>query len=419
MPAPTFPTTPRPEELARPVVQAYERAVDELLINIARNFNVNDADLGTQAWRFRQLAKLGQLTRENIKIIAKATGQNEALITEALTRAAIIALDDVEPSLREAARLGLLSPPAESGGLAYATPRMQGVLDDFNRQAVDKLNLVNTTMLQSSLDAYTQGISNIVMNAERMAFAQGELNLATAKTLLGTEARHTAVRTAIKRMTDAGITGFYDRAGRKWSAEAYVNMDVGTTMHNAYIQAAATRNEDYGNDLVYAGIKRVSRPLCYPWQGKVLSMNNRSGVVLDLNDNPLQVYPISQTTYGEPAGLWGINCGHSYNVFIAGLSIIRGEVPDKDENDALYALTQEQRRLEREVRYAKRDAAIADATGDKEAFDAAALRVKQKQANLNAFLKENDLNASVYRTQVVGYNRSVSAKATAATRAST
>ncbi len=40
-------------------------------------------------------------------------------------------------------------------------------------------------------------------------------------------------------------------------------------------------------------------------------------------------------------------------------------------------------------------------------FDAAALRVKQKQSDLSAFLKENGLSASVYRTQVVGYNRDV------------
>ncbi len=199
----------------------------------------------------------------------------------------------------------------------------------------------------------------------------------------------------------------------KRQAEAYVNMDVGTTMHNAYVQSAMSRNVDYGNDLVYPGIKRVSRPLCYPWQDKVLSTTNRSGVVTDLNDSPIQVYLIDSTSYGEPAGIWGINCGHSCNVFIPGLSIIRGEVPDKEKNDELYALTQEQRRLEREVRYAKRNAAMADATGDKEAFDAAALRVKRKQADLSAFLKENDLNASVYRSQVVGYNRSVSNAVTA------
>lgn len=376
---------------------------------------MNDADLGSQAWRFRMLAKMGQLTKENIRIIARATGQNENLIAEALTRAALVAIDGVEPSLREAARRGLLSSPVDNG-LPVASYRVQTVLQELQIQAVDKLNLVNTTMLQSSLDAYNAGISSIMMDADRVRFSQEQLNLATTKTALGTEDRHTAVRTAIKRMSDKGITGFYDRAGRQWSAEAYVNMDVGTTMHNAYVQSAMSRNVDYGNDLVYPGIKRVSRPLCYPWQGKVLSTTNRSGVVTDLNDSPIQVYPIDSTSYGEPAGIWGINCGHSCNVFIPSLSIIRGEVPDKDENDELYALTQEQRRLEREVRYAKRDAAMADATGDKEAFDAAALRVKQKQSDLSAFLKENGLNASAYRSQVVAYNKDVAARVNAVAR---
>ncbi|MCQ5042131.1 phage minor capsid protein, partial [Akkermansia muciniphila] len=44
-------------------------------------------------------------------------------------------------------------------------------------------------------------------------------------------------------------TAFIDKAGRKWTAEAYANMYVRTNVHNLSIDTVVKRNEDYGNDL--------------------------------------------------------------------------------------------------------------------------------------------------------------------------
>lgn len=113
----------------------------------------------------------------------------------------------------------------------------------------------------------------------------------------------------------------------------------------------------------------------------------------------MHAYAASETTYGEPDGIYGINCHHGpMNVFIPGVSYVRfaGTAPDRETNDRLYQLTQEQRRLEREVRYAKRKAAMYNAAGDREAFEKAALKVKQKNAQLKAFVKEQ--TARAYRS---------------------
>ena len=84
----------------------------------------------------------------------------------------------------------------------------------------------------------------------------------------------------------------------------------------------------------------------------------------DLDGNRVEIIPISSTSYGEPAGLYGINCGHvPPNVFIPGLGKVRGEVPDEAENNARYAESQEQRGLERRIRYAKREVATLEAAG--------------------------------------------------------
>lgn len=61
----------------------------------------------------------------------------------------------------------------------------------------------------------------------------------------------------------------------------------------------------------------------------------------------------------------------------------------------------------RQVRYAKRDAAAAKVSNDAEMFDRNALRVKDKQAQLEDYARSVGLPADLARAQVVGYNRSV------------
>ena len=114
---------------------------------------------------------------------------------------------------------------------------------------------------------------------------------------------------------------------------------------------------------------------------------------------------IYSTSYGKPAGLFGINCGHYPEPMIPGVSIPteQDDKESKEENDRIYAESQEQRALERRVRYAKREAAMYDAAGDKEAFTTASQKVKNAQADYNAFCKETGRKKWLDRTQVYGY----------------
>lgn len=405
------PHRPPVEIFADPITKVYSDIVDQLLVNIARKFNVTDKTVGSTEWQFQQLAKMGQLTKENLAIIATMTGQNVELMQEALERSAMAALDEIEPQFAEAVKKGFLHDAPMSDGV-------KSVLTAYQSQAIDKLNLVNTTMLQSSQAAFKKAVSSTgiytqqFMNEEQAKVAQQALNTATGSVATGAESRTAAVRKALKEMSDAGITGFVDKSGKQWSAEAYVNMDVRTTTGNVATEAAFARNRDYGNDLIWWPILATARPGCYPYQGKVCSTSGRSGTVEDLDGNTVSFIPLSSTTYGEPAGIGGINCHHKPpNIFIPGFSKVRGTVPPESVNDKRYEVSQKQRQLEREVRYAKRDAAIADATKDKELFADQSRRVKAAQAKMNAFVDKNGLTVRPDRTQVPQYNKSVAAKA--------
>lgn len=177
------------------------------------------------------------------------------------------------------------------------------------------------------------------------------------------------------------------------------------------------RQEDYGVEIFRVSRHSGARPLCYPYQGRYFSWNNTSGTFTDGEGKRHRYSSLSSTSYGKPAGLFGINCGHHPITVIPGVSIPRDRTEqDKEANDKAYAESQEQRRLEREIRYAKQKAAMLDAAGDKEGFAKEAVKVRQKQADYNAFCKQTGRTKRLDRTQIYDYNRSVSAKATAATR---
>ena len=91
-------------------------------------------------------------------------------------------------------------------------------------------------------------------------------------------------------------------------------------------------------------------------------------------------------------------------------------VQGKEDNEKEYRESQQQRALEREVREAKRKAAAYNAAGLDEAFSEQSLQVKQKQAAYDAFCKETGRTRRLDRTQVYGYNKSISGKVTVTNR---
>ena len=390
------------DKLAAPLVQVYEEVTDQILENIARHFNTGKA-LPTIDWQMRKLAEMGQLRQENIRIIARKTKQNPELIRIALENAAGQALKHAEPELKEAVRRGYL----HDGGPLEASKGVERVFISYQQQAEDTANLVNTVMLDSGMQSYRRVVSDVVqyeqaaMAVTQADAAQNILNAETGKVLTGVSSRQEALRRAIKRMADNGLTGFVDRGGHNWQPETYINMDIRSTCGNVATEAVFARNEDYGNDLFWVTVKATARPLCYPWQGKVISRNDRSGYVEDLDGSRVEIIPISSTSYGEPAGLYGINCGHvPPNVFIPGLGKVRGEIPNEAENNARYAESQEQRGLERRIRYAKREAATLEAAG----LDAADAKekVKAAQADMRAFINRTGRTRRSDREQIGG-----------------
>lgn len=374
-------------ELAEECSDVLSAMEDDLLENIAEYLSEGRTDIPTSQWKIQQLASLGKLDKANIRTIAEYSGIAADMEEIAMTRAALSAVKEMDEGFGKLVTDGIIdgtSVPMEETALQAAAM--------YSKQAKDRLNKVNTVMRYF---ARTTAANAINTAAELMNKQQhlDTLNKAAGKVIMGAESRQTAVRQCIKEMSAKGIPAFVDAAGRQWSPEAYINMDVRTTCSNTAHEVQFTRMNDYDIDLLEVSSHAGARPKCSLDQGKIFSKSDKN-----------KKYPAwSTSSYGEPDGILGINCGHHIYPYIEGVSIQTYFPYDKEENDKLYKQKQEQRRLERDVRSAKREASMLSAAGDKEGAKAAKDVVKQKTAKYNEYCEKTGLPRKPDRLTVQGY----------------
>lgn len=387
-------------QLSEPVEAAYLDAVDALIINIARHLGTGKA-FRTASWEVAKLSEMGQLSAENAKIINEATKRVPEEIRKALDEASAAALETLEAAIKEAIAAGRIEEAPED--------TVQAMLQELTQQAVEKANLVNTVMLESAQSAYTAAVTNTVqwvnkaMSTEQVTAAQGILNSAATAVEVGSETRLQALRRAISQMADNGIYGFVDRAGRHWSPEAYINMDIRTTVHNAAIQSVRNRQQDYGSEIFQVSTHPGARPLCYPYQGKFYTWGSEGGTFTDGDGSCHSYKPISSTSYGQPAGLFGINCGHYPLPQIPGVTIPQDKrQQNKEANDKEYQESQQQRALERSIREAKRKQTAFKAAGLDDAAADMAQTIKDRQAAMREFISKTGRTRRYDRESIKG-----------------
>lgn len=83
-----------------------------------------------------------------------------------------------------------------------------------------------------------------------------------------------AAQTMLDDLAERGITGFTDKAGRKWDLASYVEMATRTAVSNAWDEMQAQAAARAGIDLADIGTDSTegSCPHCLPWLGKTISL---------------------------------------------------------------------------------------------------------------------------------------------------
>lgn len=386
--------------LSEPIEEIYLEIIDRLIINIAKHLGTGKA-FRTASWEVMKLEELGQLTAENAKIINAAVKKVPNEIRTALDEASRLSLESIESAIQKAIEEGQIE--------KAAADTVQEMLEELTQQAIEKANLVNTVMLESGRSAYTQAVQNAAnwmtqaMPVQQAKAAQETLNAAATAVKIGSETRRQALKKAISQMADNGVYGFVDRTGRKWSPEAYINMDIRTTVHNAAIQSVRNRQQEYNSDIFQVSSHAGARPLCYPYQGKFFTWGSEGGTFTDGDGKRCSYKPISSTSYGQPAGLFGINCGHYPIPQIPGVTIPQDKQrQDKEANDKEYQESQRQRALERSIREVKRKQAAFKAAGLDDAAADMGKTIADRQAAMREFIKETGRTRRYDREAIKG-----------------
>ena len=389
-------TTLEQLNLSQPLTDVYTAMETDLMIAIARQLAESGEINSTSEWRLKKLAEAGALSKETVQVIASYTGIQSNLITEAIEGAAMGIADRLEPALRACAQDGYISavdvtPIAES---------MKNVVTNFRSQAKTDLNLVNTVMQYKAGSAYKALVNKVYEDTKRQELL-GVLGKHALEVASGGTSRQEAVRNCIKEFSQKGIPAFVDKRGREWSPDAYINMDIRTTVNNTANAAQDACCDRYGLDLIQISSHMGARPKCALDQGKLYSRSNRSGIAHDGDGNEIPFYPWSSTSYGQPDGILGINCHHHKYPFADGVNFQRYFPYDQEENAKRYEEFQKQRAMERRVRKTSRQADMLEAAGDTEGAKAARRKLREQRRTYREYSKEHGLAVHNDRLTVV------------------
>ena len=109
-----------------------------------------------------------------------------------------------------------------------------------------------------------------------------------------------------------------------WDSQKYYERASRNMRYQAFRDSSYEAGQQAGIDVykVLHTVKENPRPLCEPYENKLISWDKDSG-----SYRGEYIYNIADTSYGEPAGLFGINCRH------VALPYLLGETNTYDDVD--------------------------------------------------------------------------------------
>lgn len=321
----------------------------EMLANLVTLLVQGDAD--DVSWQARKLQQLGLLRGQNFKTIQTSRGKLLTAVRKEIEREAMKRAGMVDDATAGAGKsLAAVLP-------SNADPAIVAVIDTWEKAAAKKFDQAFAPMLSRADQIYTDTIYKAV-----------------AKQQLGMSGRQ-AIAEACSEWSQQGLQALTDSSGRQWTTEAYAQTVIRSNMTQAATETQFTRMEELGEDLVEISSHLGARPKCEPYQGKIYSLSGTS-----------KNYPaLSSTSYGEPDGLFGINCRHIMYPYFPGTE--KTFAPQNEERNATaYANSQKQRALERSIREGKRNLDLMSKTKDGKQIDRAKELLRNRERNMREFI---------------------------------
>lgn len=376
-----MPVDPRDlDDIAANVAAVYQEAETALVRIIARHLAGEiDKDLPAPAWAERKLAAVRALRAAAQAVIAALQTSSDGAVRDAVA---------------QAFRAGWGSALAELPAAWFP----ESGLGDAARAAADEVP--EFAAIEALANAVTRDIGEKSRNILRDTIDayRNVITATVARTLTGVQTRQQASQAAWQALMNRGITGFTDRAGRRWQLSSYVEMATRTVTQRAAVQGQTDRLAAMDVPLVTVSNAPQECVLCRPFEGRVLSLDGREGdrsVPHELTDKPITVHVTATLADAMARGLFHPNCRHSVSAYLPGVTKLPEQPTADPDGDKA---RQQQRALERKIRKAK-----LEQTGalDEQARKAAGAKVRNAQAALRAHLEEHpELKRLRYREQI-------------------
>lgn len=314
----------------------------------------------------------------------------------AVRRAAQLIVDAVEPRAQRAARAAVAAGyrAGNRAAVVELAERVAGDVGPWARGADTRRG----SAVQALADAIVRELQPVhrailpqTVNAYRSAVAG-----ATARVHAGGIPQRQAAQAAWQALTDRGIVGFTDAAGRRWRLHTWVEMATRTAVQRAAIAGFVDELTAAGEDLVYVTDTAGECEMCRPWEHRVLSLGALTAGPHRLatpTGRRVTVLVAGTVDEARAAGLFHPNCRHALARYIVGRTRLARVVP----NPAAYAARQQQRYLERQVRHwREREAAALDPA----TRAAAARKVTAWEGTLVEHVERHRLQRLRYREQI-------------------
>lgn len=367
--------------LPGPILELYERYHVSVLEDIARR--VAGQAYASAAWQANRLIEAGLLYEEVIRRLSELTGKSEMVLKRIFETAGVTAMrfDDAIYKAAGLKPLPLNLSPAMTNVLKIGLRKTNGLLR----------NLVQTTAISAQ---------ELFYDATDLAYMQVSS---------GAMDYNSAIREAVKEMASRGLEVIYYESGHRDKIDVATRRAVLTGVSQTAGQLTEARADEMGADLVQTSAHLGARnkgdvPENHEmWQGRVFTRGK---------DPKNTEYPnfYEVTGYMTITGLYGINCRHSHYPFYKGISqnvydqamldeYASATVTYNEKEMSYYDATQHQRKIEREIRKAKREVTAVEAAG-LDSFEERR-RVRAWQAEMRNFLQQTGLQRKWERERIV------------------
>jgi len=313
------------EQMGAWVMGQYARSEEYLLRYSARLANQRGLEaLDTSHWAVMKHRDIARVRKEALSEIAKLQKVNVA------TGKAVVASYG-SGYMGDLGAFASLRTVATHPSMFFRTNA-----EAATRLAAETMRVMNGThanILRSMEDGYRSVIADTVFHST-----------------VGTMTRKQAMQAALNRWADMGISGFMDKAGRRWEISSYCEMASRTAMARAHVEGKLARITESGRSLVIVSDSPDECPLCRPWEGRILAVGDYHAAGL-----PKGVHVAGTLSEAIEDGLFHPNCTHDVNPYIAGLTLPMKQT----QNPMGYQERQRQRELERNIRKWRRRESVA------------------------------------------------------------